>query len=161
SWRGFGTGLPSEKDERSLRTQLVALGYAEIVPMVFSDEVTEKRFRPDVEPVRLLNPMAEDEAVLRTSQLPSMLRTIQWNLNRGMRDLQLYELGKIYQQGGEQRILTLAATGALRTKSVHESERPFDFFEIKGDVEQILNLFDVELASKGSGPEYYHPGRSI
>jgi len=131
--------------------------------MVFSDEETERKFRPNVEPVRLLNPMAEDEAVLRTSQLPSMLRTLQWNLNRGIRDLQLYELGKIYRQGGERRYLTVALTGAFRTKSVHEAERELDFFDMKGDVEDILAAFNMGLNSNGddSVPAYYHPGRSI
>jgi phenylalanyl-tRNA synthetase beta chain len=62
--------------------------------MAFSDDATERKFRPDVEPVRLLNPMAEDEAILRTRKCPRMLRTIQWNLNHGIRDLQLYELGR-------------------------------------------------------------------
>src|SRR4029079_9540438 len=62
---------------------------------------------------------------------------------------------------GEHRVLTLAATGALRAKSVHEAEREFGFFDIKADVEQILDVFNVEFDSSLSGPEYYHPGRSI
>ena len=77
--------------------------------MAFSDESTERKFRPQIEPVKLINPMAENEAVLRTSLIPSMLRTIQWNTYHGIRDLQLYELGKVYWDGGETRSLITGA----------------------------------------------------
>jgi len=161
-WSGYGSGLPLESEERILRNRLSAVGYSEVVTMAFSDEPAERKFRPSVEPVRFLNPMADDEAILRTSLLPSMLRTIQWNLNRGIRDMQLYEIGKTYAQHGERRFLLLAATGALREKSLHESERGFGFFDLKGDVEDILDTFGFELSVNGdSVPEYYHPGRTV
>jgi phenylalanyl-tRNA synthetase beta chain len=161
-WAGHGSGLLLESADRLLRNQLSVAGYNEVVPMVFSDDSSERRFRPNVEPVRLLNPMAENEAILRTSQLPSMLRTIQWNLYHGIRDLQLYELGKAYRHGGERRSLILAATGALRRKNVHEPEREFNFFDLKGDVESILDVFSFELRPNGDSiPAYYHSGRVL
>ncbi len=160
AFAGFGSGLHFEAEERLLRNRIAAQGYSEVVTMAFSDEGTERRFAPDVDPVRLLNPMAEDESILRTSLMPSMLRAIQWNLNRGIRDLQLYELGKVYAKNSEERWLILTATGALRPKSVHEGERQFNFYDIKGDVEDILQAFDVDLAvSRETPPAYYHPGR--
>jgi phenylalanyl-tRNA synthetase beta chain len=89
-----------------------------------------------------------------------MLRTLQWNLNRGIRDLQFYEFGKVYRKGAEERWLILAATGALRPKTVHEGERPFNFYDIKGDVEDILQAFDYDvLIDRSESPPYYHPGR--
>ncbi len=158
----YGLGLPWEPGERLLRNRLAATGYSEIIPMVFSDEPTERRFRPSIEPVRLLNPMAEDEQILRTSQVPSMLRTIQWNLNHGNRDLQLYEIGKVYSHNSERRALILAAMGPQRRQTVHEEEREFNFFDMKGDVEDILDTFNFSLNSAGhSIPGYYHPGRAV
>ena len=161
-WSGYGSPLATEAAERLLRNQLAALGYSETIPLVFGDASKEQRFRPNVQPVQLLNPMAEDEAILRTSQVPSMLRTIEWNLNRGIRHMQLYELGKIYRYGGENRSLILAATGVLRPKTVHEPECEFDFFDLKSDVEAILERFNIQLKSSGNSvPAYYHPGRSF
>jgi phenylalanyl-tRNA synthetase beta chain len=161
-WRGYGSGPPLESKERMLRNQLAAAGYSEIIPLAFSDEATERRFSPDTEPIRLLSPIAEDEDILRTSLVATMLRTIQWNTNRGTRDLQFYELGKIYGQTGESRRLILAATGALRTKNVHEEERAFNFYDLKGDVEDILDVFGLGLKSTSEPlPAYYHPGRAI
>ncbi|HEY2384189.1 MAG TPA: phenylalanine--tRNA ligase subunit beta [Terriglobia bacterium] len=160
-WAGYGSGLPEESKERVLRNVLASSGYSETIPMAFSDEPAERRFRPDTKPVVLMNPMSEEEAILRTSLVPSMLRTIQWNANRGIRDLQLYEIGKSYSAEGESRSLILAATGALRTKSVHEAEREFDFYDLKGDVEDLLETFNVRFAPNGERlPAYYHPGRA-
>jgi phenylalanyl-tRNA synthetase beta chain len=159
-WAGYGCGLHSESAERGLRHRLSSAGYSEVVPIVFTDEATERKFRPDIDPVRLRNPMAENEAVLRTSQVSSMLRTIQWNLNHGIRDIQLYELGKVYRHGSERRALILAGMGGLDRNTLHEPNREFNFFDIKGDVEDILEAFAVELTSNGGSiPPYYHPGR--
>jgi phenylalanyl-tRNA synthetase beta chain len=89
-----------------------------------------------------------------------MLQTLQWNLNRGIRDMQLYEIGKVYRTDSEDRWVILAATGALRAKTVHDAERPFDFYDIKGDVEDILQAFDFDLPLEAADPPpYYHPGR--
>jgi phenylalanyl-tRNA synthetase beta chain len=160
SYAGFGAGLPFEAQERLLRQRLAGHGYSEVITMAFSDEPTERKFRPEVQPVRLANPMAEDESILRTSLMASMLRTFQWNLNRGIRDLQLYELGKVYRKGSEERWLILAATGALRPKSVHEPEHPVNFYDMKGHVEDILESFDVGLNMTAERPPaYHHPGR--
>jgi phenylalanyl-tRNA synthetase beta chain len=76
--------------------------------------------------------------------------------------MQVYELGKAYGQQGERRLLVLAGTGALRGKGVHEPEREFNFFDIKGDVEDILEMFDLEAKSSGGPiPLYYHPTRVV
>jgi len=161
AWKGFGSALPHEGAERRLRAVLSGLGYTEIYTYSFSDEELERRFRPEIEPVRLQNPMTEDASVMRTSLVPSVIKAIQWNLNRGTRDLQLYEVSKVYSKDGERRSLILAATGALRPAGVHERERTFDFYDMKGSIEQVLHEFDAtaDVAVEGVAP-YYHPGRA-
>jgi phenylalanyl-tRNA synthetase beta chain len=174
-WSGSGSYVPLEAGERLLRNLLSSCGYSETIGLAFSDESIEGRFRPNAEPVKFLNPMSEDHSILRTSLVPTMLRAIQWNLNRGIRDMQLYELGKVYQPGDERRSLIIAGTGALRPRGVHDTEKDFDFFDLKGDVEHVLETFGVELDLNGPGirarsgeerdphgeiPAYYHPLRS-
>jgi phenylalanyl-tRNA synthetase beta chain len=158
--RGFGALLPHENRVRQLRKFLSTAGYSEIFPYSFSNEEMEKRFYPDIEPVRLRNPMSEEATILRTSLIPGMLTTLQWNLNRGNRNLQLYELSKVYWNGGERRTLLLGACGNVRLASVHESPREFDFFTLKGDVEQLLDGFNIPIRlTTDNIPKYYHPGR--
>jgi phenylalanyl-tRNA synthetase beta chain len=158
--RSAGAPLPSETRLRALRQVLMATGYSEIYTYSFSDEAEERRFYPDIEPVRLANPMSEEASIMRTSLVPSMLRAIQRNLNRNVRNLQLYELGKVYSKQGERRSLILAACGNIRLEGVHAPAREFDFFDMKGDVEQILDLFSVPVGITGDNiPQYFHPGR--
>ena len=158
--RGLGSLLPHEARTRHLRNTLSATGYSEIYTYSFSNEELERRFYPDVDPVRLLNPMSEEESILRTSLIPGMLRTVQWNLNRSNRDLQLYELSKVYRSGGERRTLILGACGGLRTASVHDTRHEFDFFTLKGDIEEILRGFNAPMRlTTDNIPKYYHPGR--
>jgi phenylalanyl-tRNA synthetase beta chain len=158
--RGFGALLPHEKRVRELRNFLSAAGYSEITTYSFSNEEVEKRFYPDVDPVRLRNPMSEEATILRTSLIPGMLTTLQWNLNRGIRNLQMYELSKVYWNGGERRTLLLGACGNLRPASVHETPREFDFFILKGDIEELLHGFNCPVRlTTDNIPRYYHPGR--
>jgi len=163
AWRGYGSFLPSEAGERKLRDLLSNSGYNEISTYSFSDEETERRFRPNVEPVRFQNPMSEDATILRTSLVPGILKSLQWNLNRGIHDLQFFEFSKVYSKSGENRALILAACGALRAHTMHESTRDFGFYDLKGDVVSILEGFGAysELAETNTDkiPSYYHPGR--
>ena len=157
---GFGALLPHERRVRQLRNSLSAAGYSEIVTYSFSNEEMEKQFYPDIEPVRLRNPMSEEATILRASLIPGMLTALQWNLNRGIRNLQLYELNKVYWSNGERRTLLLGACGNVRLASVHESPRQFDFFVLKGDVEQLLDGFNTPVRlTTDNIPKYYHPGR--
>jgi phenylalanyl-tRNA synthetase beta chain len=80
-----------------------------------------------------------------------------------VRDLQLYEIGKVYSSKGERRSLVLAATGPLRVKTVHDLSRDFNFFDLKGDVEDLSGEFNLEeeLHDGNLLPDYYHPGRAV
>jgi len=164
SWRGYGSFLPGDAGERQLRDLLSNSGYSEITTYSFSDEETERRFRPDIDPVKFQNPMTEDAAILRSSLVPGILKSLHWNLNRGIHDIQFYELSKVYRKSGENRALILAATGALRTQSLHDTPRDFTFFDLKGDIENILEsigaLSKLSELSTERIPPYYHPGRS-
>jgi len=161
--KGVGALLPNESRIRRLRGQLSALGYSEICTYAFSTEETERRFYPDLEPVRLLNPMSEDASILRTSLVPGILSSLQWNANRGNRDLQFYELGNVYSQDGQRRSLIFAACGDVRTTVVHALRETYGFFTLKGDVVELLQAFiDVDAEARLSVeniPNYYHPGR--
>jgi phenylalanyl-tRNA synthetase beta chain len=105
--------------------------------------------------------MSEEWTILRTSLVPSILKAVQWNLHHGARDIQLFELGKVYRKDGENRSLVIAATGAQQLKTVHTAEHLFDFFDLKGHVEAILTSFHLDRpTTRDVVPSYYHPGRS-
>jgi phenylalanyl-tRNA synthetase beta chain len=158
---GAGAALPCESDERMLRNILAACGYTEIMTYSFSNDEAERQFRPEAAPVKLLNPMSEDASIMRVSLVGGMLRTLQWNLNRGVRDLQFYEWGKIYDAEGEKPVLMLGATGRRDPAGVHPAAGDFSFFDLKGDLEDVLERLGTELdLAVDSLPPYYHPGRA-
>jgi len=158
--RSFGALLPQERKTRQLRNVLAGTGYTEICTYSFSNEELEKRFYPDIDPVRLQNPMSEEATILRTSLIPGMLSVLQWNLNRGTRDLQLYELSRVYWNGGERRTLLMAGCGNVQTSNLHGQPHDFDFYTVKGDIEEILADFNMPArVTADHVPSYYHPGR--
>jgi len=139
------TRLPHAEAEDRLRERLIGLGYREIVSIPLVNEGEDALFRPgDVVPARVANPLAEDASLLRSNGLVSMAHALAWNLNRGQRDLRLFEIGRAYRllndAPEETRIVTIGATGLARQQGVAESAREYSFADLKGDLDQIGDL---------------------
>jgi len=137
--------LPHAGAEDLLRQRLIGLGYQEIVAVPLVNKELDELFRPEgVTPAIIANPLSEEASTMRGSGTVSMLATLEWNLNRGQRNLRLFEIGKAYAikngQPVETRSLTLGATGDAREKSIHEGAREFEFADLKGDLDRVGEL---------------------
>jgi phenylalanyl-tRNA synthetase beta chain len=115
----------------------------------------------------LANPLSEEASVMRTSLLPGMLDMLAYNLNRGTDDARLFEAGHVFEADGagaaEPKQICFAATGSALPVNVNRPSevRPISFYDVKGDVENLLSSFaskalhyDTEVAG------YFHPGRA-
>ena len=148
--------------EFAVTSTLVALGYREIISSSMVDPAENARFT-DQPPVVLANPLSQEASALRSSSIPSMVAALRWNLDRGQSDLRLFEMGKTYTAPpgappAERRVLTLGLSGARREKSVHDAEKPLDFFDLKGDLESLLEEFDIRgLRFKSDDCRAYEP----
>jgi phenylalanyl-tRNA synthetase beta chain len=155
----------TREKELAISSRLVALGYREIVPFSMVDPQENASFT-DRPPVVLANPLSQEAAGLRASAVPSMLRALGWNLDRGQTDVRLFELGKTYspQSAGladERRVLSLGLTGHRTAPSVHETARPLTPFDLKGDLESLLEAFETPgLKFVPSAPGYFDAGTS-
>jgi phenylalanyl-tRNA synthetase beta chain len=134
--------LPHAEAHASLRERIVALGYQEIVAIPLVDRRRDEIFRAQgVAPAVIGNPLAEDASVMRSTGIVSMIGALEWNLNRGQRDLRLFEIGKTYEMRDgeplETAVLTLGATGQARQKTIHDGAREFGFADLKGDLDRI------------------------
>ncbi|MBI2956704.1 MAG: phenylalanine--tRNA ligase subunit beta [Acidobacteria bacterium] len=155
---------PEAEAAAVLRERLEAQGYDEAINFTpVNPAAAEKFLAPGDELARLRNPLSEEVSVLRPSGLVSLVEALAWNINRGQRNLRFYEIGKVYAMRGggfrERRVLTLAATGLRREKSVGEAEQPFDFLALKGAVEAALEPFALPpLRFDACDATFLHPG---
>ncbi len=95
--------------------------------------------------VHLLNPLAEDQSVLRTTLLPGLLENLRRNVNHQSHDVRLFEIGKVFhplESGQPQEPFRLAAVVSGRRNPgapvLHAGETPVDILDVKGVVTQIL-----------------------
>ena len=144
-----GRDLRRER-EMTISETLVGLGYREVVLPAMVEPEENARFTDD-EPVRLANPLTQDASAMRSSTVPGMLRAIRWNLDRSEDNVRFFEMGKIYSASArteegtpsERRVLTLGVSGARRPASVHDRTKALDIFDIKGDLEVLLERFGI------------------
>ncbi len=136
---------PRAQAEDLVRERLVGLGYHEIVTIPLVDEDQDALFRDArTAPAIISNPLSEEASAMRSSGAVNMLATLEWNLNRGQRNLRLFEIGRAYAlEAGkpvETRILALGATGLAREKTIHDDAREFEFADLKGDLDRLGEL---------------------
>ena len=152
---------PRAQAEDAVRQRLVGLGYHEIVTIPLVDKDQDALFR-DVKtaPAIITNPLSEEASAMRSSGAVNMLATLEWNLNRGQRNLRLFEIGRTYALDAgkpfETRILTLGATGMAREKTIHDDAREFEFADLKGDLDRIGELAGG-FEWKASAPAWLAP----
>ncbi|MDX1735168.1 MAG: phenylalanine--tRNA ligase subunit beta, partial [Halioglobus sp.] len=152
---------------RHLRRHLSARGYREAITYSFVDPKLQGIFDPDVEPVALANPISADMAVMRTSLVPGLVATVQYNVNRQQSRVRLFETGlRFVPEGGELRqvpTLALACTGSRFDKSWTADEgEGADFFDLKGDLESLLQLGSCgdEFTFAAAARAGLHPGQT-
>jgi phenylalanyl-tRNA synthetase beta chain len=155
---------PDAAKDGKVRTSLLALGYHEAISLTFISKDDAKRFS-GATAVELANPISDEASVMRTSMLPGMLNMLAYNLNRGTENVRLFEAGNVFEAAGEKAMelkrLCIGATGSAVEGGVHQPARPLSFFDVKGDVEDLLALFaSWTLYCDANTADYYHPGRS-
>jgi phenylalanyl-tRNA synthetase beta chain len=142
-----------------VRRLLVSCGCTEIVTYSFiggdaCDKLLlqgqDKRRRV----VSILNPLTEDQDVMRTSLVPGLLTTTYRNSTKRNDDLRIFELGKVFfsrsqdELPEEVEMISCLWTGARYEKTWHRNDTPVDFYDIKGVVERVcegLNVADVSF----------------
>lgn len=164
SFAGAVVELPHARKQARLRETLLALGYNESLSPTFIPLEEAKQFGA-TDAVRLENPLSEEAAYMRTSLVPGLVDQVEYNLNRGNTDVRLFEGGDIFERQGdkvdERRSFAFVATGAAEPASVHGKARPYSFFNLKGDVEDLVRQFDYKSAYFDAHTvPWLHPGRS-
>jgi phenylalanyl-tRNA synthetase beta chain len=171
----FGEGvraLPWAEKESDVRRTLLAAGFHEAIASTFCSAAEAALTAP--QPglvVPLGNPLSEEAGVLRPSLVPGMLSMIAGNLHRDVSDVRLFEVGTVFsgstEKVEERPAVAFGASGTLPEQGPLHPARAFDFYDVKGVVEQLLArfqsravYFDRFPAEAGLTPEWLHPYRA-
>jgi phenylalanyl-tRNA synthetase beta chain len=170
---GLSAGLDEKQGlEKTLLESLVAQGMSQIVTYTFMRPgdldllelgAEDERRRA----VTLMNPLAETGEGMRTSLVPGLLRTAAGNINRGNRDLALFEAGRVFiSQGQAELPVETETVGLLICGNVYpagwaQPEKPADFFDLKGIVENVSEALGSQGLDFEPGSEpFLAPGRT-
>lgn len=151
-----------------LRQTIVTLGYQEAISFSFADAKLEKQLNPEVKPLMLANPISSDLAAMRSTLLSSLIPCVQYNLNRQQSRVRFFEFGLRFDYQNAKNIedlqqtptLALVAVGSQAPESWHAKPQPMDFFDFKGEVEEILAAGRVSVEYVRSERAWLHPGQS-
>lgn len=154
----------------AVRHHLAHLGYQETINFSFVEERWERELAGNADPIRLLNPIASQMSVMRSSLLGSLLAALKFNLDRKAARVRLFEVGRVFVKdasvastdttvAGFNQPMRVAGIcqGAVDALQWGVSERGVDFFDVKGDVQALLAP-QVAQFRPGEHPAM-HPGR--
>jgi len=164
--RNKPTLTQSQKLFHFLQRAVASKGYLEAITWSFTDANYNNHFKDKNKEIKIVNPISSDLGVLRNSIFSNLIMYINKNLDRGFKDLSIFEIGPIFtgSNPGEQNTVVCGlSTGKRSRLSWIEKERNVDVFDIKRDVVQTLveagynpDKFYVDSET----PNYYHPGKS-
>ncbi|HET9480331.1 MAG TPA: phenylalanine--tRNA ligase subunit beta, partial [Candidatus Polarisedimenticolia bacterium] len=165
-----GIERPGHRREGAIRATLLAGGFSEACTTTFASSALDWGLRqrldpaePAIEPIGLVNPIAIDLEILRTTLLGGLLASVARNFNHGTRDVRLFEIGRVFRRGEapppsreerkhpsagpveESVALGLALAGNVHPAHFTESPREASFYDLKGVVEALLD--DLGLAA--------------
>lgn len=165
------TVLPeSRQDLYRLRRLVAARDYQEAINFSFVEERWEHDFSGNAQPIKLLNPIASNLSVMRSSLIGSLIQVLKHNLARHAPRVRIFEIGRVFLRDAKQtdsatevagvrqpRRLAGLAFGPADQTQWAISEREVDFFDVKGDIESLLNGRALRFAP--AQHPAMHPGR--
>ena len=164
--RSKNTLNPTQKLFHFLQRAVASKGYLEAITWSFTDSKYNDHFKEDNKEIKIVNPISSELGVLRNSIFSNLVMYMSKNLDRGIKDLSIFEIGPIFygsQPGAQNTVVCGLSAGKKSRLSWIEKERNIDVFDIKRDVTQTLVEagYDSEkFYIDDESPSYYHPGKS-
>ena len=161
----------TERSPSAVRRAIAALGYQETINYSFVEESWEKDLAGNAQPIRLLNPIASQMSVMRSSLIGSLLQVVKFNADRKADRVRVFELGRVFLrnatvqnsdttvEGFEQPMRVAGmAWGPVEPLGWQGKARNVDFYDVKADVEKLLAPRKAEFVA--ADHPALHPGRS-
>jgi phenylalanyl-tRNA synthetase beta chain len=155
--------------DREIRHVLAGHGFQEVMTYTLTSlemltNLVPERTPPETMPIRVANPMTAEQEYLRPNLRANLLATLAANRRHEDGGIRLFELGKIYLRTekdlpAEPDVLCGVLSGNRLEKSWLGNEGPFDFYDVKGIVEALLQHLDVTADFQKSSDAGLHPTR--
>lgn len=165
-----GEYQPMELKQRSLRRMLNAFGFDEAITFSFIGREDQFELIPalqDRAQPELKNPIIEGASWMRSTLLSGLLNSVRHNFNHGIRDVRLFEIGRLFgvSKAGElpeePLALALVATGAAVEENKAQPERELDFFDLKGTLEGAVDWMNLSpLVFTNSAAKHLRAGQA-
>ena len=160
----------SRRSRFAVRRLLAALGYQETINFSFVESHWEKDLAGNADPIQLLNPIASQMSVMRSSLLGSLLQVLKFNLDRKAERVRVFELGRVFMRDASVQTTDTTVRGVRQPMKVAglaygdpnglqwgRKAGQGDFYDMKGDVQALLAPLQAEFAP--AAHPAMHPGR--
>jgi phenylalanyl-tRNA synthetase beta chain len=166
--------LPQRRVTSAARAALAARGFDEALNYSFVAERELAALIPQEKPILVANPLTVEQGAMRTTLLAGLLRNVGHALKHGAQDARLYEIGRVYRArpsgshpsgelawpADEPRRLGIVAAGHRAPRSWSAPHDPFDFYDLKGAVEDVLHAMGMEARFVPGERPWLHPAAS-
>lgn len=170
----IGKRTVAEQKIQKINDTLRAAGLNETVTYSFAEPGDLDKLRMDKEglgmPVELLNPLNAEQSIMRQSIIPGLLHSLAYNQNHGVKNVQLYEAGRVFfaaegkKKPKEKERVAAVLAGAMGDPAWNNTPAAFDFFDGKGIIESLLHeLATPKVRFKALSAEeapHLQPGRA-
>ena len=149
-----------------LQRAIASKGYLEAITWSFTDSNYNDYFKQTKKEIKIINPISSELGVLRNSIFSNLIMYISKNLDRGFKDLSIFEIGPVFfgSSPGEQTTVVCGLSAGKKSRlSWIDKERDVDVFDVKRDVVQTLieaGYNSDKFFIDDNTPNYYHPGKS-
>lgn len=160
----------SRRSRFAVRRLLAGLGYQETINFSFVEARWEQDLAGNADPIKLLNPIASQMSVMRSSLLGSLLQALKFNLDRKAERVRVFEIGRVFLRDASVQTTDSTVRGVRQPMKVAglaygdpdglqwgRKAGQGDFYDMKGDVQALLAPLQAQFAP--AAHPAMHPGR--
>jgi phenylalanyl-tRNA synthetase beta chain len=160
----------SRRSRFAVRRLLAALGYQETINFSFVEADWERDLAGNADPIKLLNPIASQMSVMRSTLLGSLLQVLKFNLDRKAERVRVFELGRVFTRDTSVQTTDTTVRGVRQPMKIAglaygspdglqwaRKSTTGDFYDMKGDVQALLAPLQAQFAP--AAHPAMHPGR--
>ncbi|MCR8968089.1 phenylalanine--tRNA ligase subunit beta [Streptococcus zalophi] len=159
----------TQKLRRKVRNIIEAQGLSEVISYALTTPEKAVAFTQNPQELtELMWPMTSDRSTLRQNMIAGILDIVAYNKARNLKNIAIYEIGKIFEPKTEQTAplpnetskLAFAVTGLVTDNDFQTKATPVDFFYAKGILETLFNQLNISVSYQARTIENMHPGRT-